>query len=77
MRKFANLLKKEIRELINKQLVISLVFMVALFSMMGGLAKTEAKKAAATQKISLLDLDSSDLSRNVTNQLGSMNFKID
>ena len=47
MRKFANLLKKEIRELINKQLVISLVFMVALFSMMGGLAKTEAKKAAA------------------------------
>ncbi len=76
MRKFTNLLMKEIRDLVNKQLIISLAFMFLLFSMMGGLAKSEAKKAAATQKISLLDLDRSDLSGNLAKQLALMNFKI-
>jgi len=77
MKKFTNLLLKEIRELINKQLIISLVVMVLLFTMMGEMAKSEAKKAAATQKISVLDLDLSELSGNLIGQLGQMNFKID
>ena len=35
MKKFTNLLKKEIRELVTKQLVISLLFTMALFYFIG------------------------------------------
>lgn len=77
MNKFKNLLFKEIRELITKQLVISLVMTMALFYFIGNLAKTEMKKAAATQKISVMDLDRSDLSNALQASLKGANFAID
>jgi ABC-2 type transport system permease protein len=77
MKKFTNLLAKEIRELINKQLILSLVMTLALFYFMGSLAKSEMKKAAAPQNISTLDLDQSALSKGILARLQSMNFKID
>jgi len=76
MKKFTNLLVKEIRELVNKQFVISLLMTMAIFYFIGNLAKTEMKKAAATQKISVLDLDQSDLSRGLTASLKTASFEI-
>jgi ABC-2 type transport system permease protein len=77
MKKFTNLLLKEIRDLVNKQLIISLLMMVAIFYFIGQMAKTEMKKAAGTQKISVMDLDQSDLSRGLAGGLKSANFEIE
>jgi len=77
MKKFTNLLLKEIKELVNKQLIISLVMMMAIFYFVGDLAKTEMKKAAAMQKISVMDLDQSELSRGLTASLKTANFEIE
>jgi ABC-2 type transport system permease protein len=77
MKKFSNLLFKEIKELINKQLVLSLLMMVAIFYFVGQMAKTEMKKAVATQNISVLDLDGSELSQGLTAGLKAANFKIE
>jgi ABC-2 type transport system permease protein len=77
MKKFTNLLFKEIRELVNKQLIMSLVMMMAIFYFIGQMAKTEMKKAAATQKISVMDLDQSDLSRGLASTLKTANFAIE
>lgn len=77
MKKFTNLLFKEIRELITLQLVISLLFTLVLFYFIGQLAKSEAKRAAATQRISALDLDQSTLSRALLDNLRSLNYEIE
>jgi ABC-2 type transport system permease protein len=75
MNKFTHLLKKEIRELVTKQLVISLLFTMALFYFIGGITKQEAKKASGTQKISVLDLDHSALSGSLVAALKSARFE--
>jgi ABC-2 type transport system permease protein len=77
MKRFTNLLAKEIRELITFQLVISLAFTMGLFYFMGELAKKEVKRAEATQKISVLDLDRSDLSKGLLDGLRLVRFEID
>ena len=77
MKKFLNLLKKEIRELITRQLIISLLFTLGLFYFIGQLAKGEVKKAAAAQKISVLDLDHSQFSQELIKGLQSANFNIE
>jgi ABC-2 type transport system permease protein len=76
MKKFTNLLLKEIRELATLQLVISLAFTMGLFYFMGEIAKKEAIRAEATQKISALDLDGSELSKGVLDGLRMARFKI-
>ena len=76
MSKFWNLLKKETKELINAQLIFSLIFTFFLFYLMGTLAQGEMAKAAAPQEIAVLDLDSSELSRGIMNGLSSANFKV-
>jgi ABC-2 type transport system permease protein len=76
MRKFKNLLIKEIRELVTAQLIISLAFTMGLFYFMGELAKGEAKRAEATQKISVLDMDKSELSKGVLNSLRLAKYQI-
>ena len=77
MKKFTNLLLKEIKELVNKQLVLSLLMMMAIFYFIGQMAKTEMKKAAATQKISVMDLDRSELSQGLASALKAANFAIE
>jgi len=77
MKRFTNLLAKEIRELVTLQLVISLAFTMGLFYFMGELAKKEVKRAEATQKISVLDLDRSDLSKGLLDGLRLVKFEID
>jgi ABC-2 type transport system permease protein len=76
MRKFTHLLKKEIRELVTKQLVISLLFTMGLFYFIGGITKQEMRKASGTQKISVLDLDRSNLSRSLLGALAGASFEV-
>lgn len=76
MRKFTHLLAKEIRELVTKQLIISLVFTMALFTFIGNISKKEMKKATGTQKISVYDLDKSDLSRALLGALEKARFEV-
>ena len=63
MKRFSNLLKKEIKELVTKQLIVSLAFTVMLFSFIGKMSKKEVQKAVGTQTISALDLDGTPGSR--------------
>ena len=75
MKKFLNLLFKEIKELINLQLLISLLFTVFLFYFIGQMAKTEMKKAMRTQKIAVLNLDDSPFSEQLIGNLKTANFQ--
>jgi ABC-2 type transport system permease protein len=77
MNKFKNLLMKEIRELLTKQLVASLLMTMGLFYFIGNMAKSEAKKAAASQKIAVLDLDGSEMSAGLLANMRTMNFAVD
>jgi ABC-2 type transport system permease protein len=76
MIKFRNLLFKEIKELITKQFIISIVMMLAIFYFVGAMAKTEAKKAESRRKISVMDLDRSVLSQGITSTLQNAKFDI-
>jgi ABC-2 type transport system permease protein len=76
MKRFTNLLKKEIKELVTKQLVISLAFTVILFNFIGQVSKKEVQKAIGVQTISALDLDGSPGSQALLKGLESARFKI-
>jgi ABC-2 type transport system permease protein len=75
MKKFMNLLLKEVRELITMQLFISLLFTIFLFYFIGQMAKTEMKKATRTQKIAVLNLDNSPFSDQLVGNLKTANFQ--
>lgn len=77
MKKFLNLLRKEIKELVTLQLFISLLFTIGLFYFIGQMAKKEMKKAMMVQKICVLDLDRSPLSKSLLDNLRFMNFQIE
>ena len=77
MNKFTNLLVKEIRDLVNKQLVTSLLMTVLIFYFVGNMAKSEMKRAEATQTISVLDLDQSTLSKGLAAGLKAASFKVE
>ncbi len=77
MKKFTNLLMKEIRELVTAQLVFSLLMMLVLFYFIGNMSKKEVERAAAVQTISALDLDRSAASQAILQGLESANFKIE
>jgi len=76
MKRFANLLRKEIKELVTKQLVVSLVFTVVLFNFIGQVSKKEVQKAVGIQTISALDEDGSEASRALIQGLESARFKV-
>ncbi len=76
MKRFSNLLKKEIKELVTKQLVISLALFVILFSYIGKVTEKEEEKASGIQTISVLNLDGSANSQDLLKRLESARFKI-
>jgi len=76
MKRFLNLLKKEIKELVNVQLVVSLAFTLLLFNFVGQMSRKEVQKAIGVQTISALDLDGSASSQAVLTGLESARFKI-
>jgi len=76
MKRFTNLLKKEIKELVTKQLIFSLAFTVILFNFIGQVSKKEVRKAIGIQTISALDEDGSAASQALLKGLESARFKI-
>jgi ABC-2 type transport system permease protein len=76
MKRFTNLLKKEIKELLTKQLIFSLAFTVILFNFIGQMSKKEVRKAIGIQTISALDEDGSAGSQALLKGLESAQFKI-
>jgi ABC-2 type transport system permease protein len=76
MKRFTNLLKKEIKELVTKQLIFSLAFTVILFNFIGQMSKKEVRKAIGIQTISALDQDGSAASQALLKGLESARFKI-
>jgi ABC-2 type transport system permease protein len=76
MKRFANLLKKEIKELVTKQLIISLAFTILLFNFIGQVSKKEVRKAIGVQTISALDQDGTPASQALLKGLESARFKI-
>jgi len=76
MKKFANLLKKEIKELITRQLIASLILTLVLFYFIGNIARSEMGKVQGVKDIYVLDLDESDLSGEILRNLAFANFRI-
>jgi len=75
MKNFLNIFKKEIRELLTKQLLIGLVFMVVMFIVMGsfiGGIQEEAKEPKPVN-LAILDLNKSEYSKNILNKLTEQN----
>jgi len=77
MKKFSNLLIKEIRELINKQLIFSLIFTLFIFYFIGQMTRVEAKRAETSRRLGVLDLDRSSISRGLLDNLRLVRFEID
>lgn len=77
MKKFTNLLVKEIRELINKQLIISLLFTFFVFYFIGNATRSEARKAETMRSIGVLDLDRSNISRGLVENLRLIRFQVE
>ena len=68
--KFINLLKKELKELINAQMIISLVVVMVLLMAVGRLMTTTINEATkAEYKISLSDRDDTDFTRKMLESL--------
>jgi len=76
MKRFLNLLKKEIKELVNVQLVVSLGATILLFNFIGQMSRKEVQKAIGVQTISALDMDGSAGSQALIKGLESARFKI-
>jgi ABC-2 type transport system permease protein len=74
MKKFTHLLAKEIKELITKQLIISLVFTMALFYFIGNVMKSEVRKVTGKQTIAVFDQDGSELSKSLLGSLQMGNY---
>src|SRR5512136_2658531 len=76
MKRFTNLLKKEIKELVTKQLIFSLLFTIVIFNFIGQVSKKEVQKIIGVQTISALDEDGSASSQALLKGLESARFKI-
>lgn len=77
--KFINLLKKELSELINKQMLISLVFILAIFLLMGNVMKSatnEIVSDAANPKINICDMDDTDFTNEMLSYFRSNGTEI-
>ncbi|HOH85825.1 MAG TPA: ABC transporter permease, partial [Ruminococcus sp.] len=66
--KFINLLKKEISELINAQMILGLVVSLALFWLMGNVMQsvtTEIAEDAKNTNVYICDMDDSDVTHEL------------
>ena len=77
--KFINLLKKELSELINAQMIIGLVVSLSLFWLMGNVMQSVTKELAEDSKntnVYVCDMDDSDLTRELLSKLESDGAKV-
>lgn len=75
--KFLNLLKKELRELINLQMIIGLVVTVVLLMAVGNMMSNVMDDAVSeTGTVNISDKDDTDFTRNIISSLESAGFKV-
>lgn len=79
--KFGNLLKKELRELLTKQAILSMVFTMVLLIVMGqviGGAMQDADNSAeeASKNIALCNQDDSEFTKNMLNNMENTNVTL-
>lgn len=67
--KFGNLLKKELRELITKQAIISMVFTMVLLIIMGQVMGTAMEESFDTSTITLCNQDDSQFTANILKKI--------
>jgi ABC-2 type transport system permease protein len=72
MRKFTALLIKELRELINKQLIASFVIIIFMFQIIGKIGESESKKLEERKEIGLVMLDHGKYSKTIETTLRSI-----
>ncbi|MEO0239704.1 MAG: ABC transporter permease [candidate division WOR-3 bacterium] len=72
MRKFTALLIKELRELINKQLIASFVIIILMFQIIGKIGESESKKLEERKEIGLVMLDEGKYSKTIETTLRSI-----
>ena len=69
MKNFYNILKKEIKELLTKQMILGLVFMIVMFGIMGNFMKGMREKDDELINLAVLDLDKSQYSEDILDKL--------
>lgn len=70
--KFINLLQKELKELINAQMILSLVVILVMLSVMGNVTKNaidDVVKENTNPKINISDLDNTDFTKGIIEAL--------
>lgn len=78
MKNFTNLLKKEIKELLTRQTLIVLIFIVILYGMMGNFISGAKEDIEKPTNLAILDLDRSEYSENILNKLSEQsNIKVE
>ncbi|MDD2889813.1 MAG: ABC transporter permease [bacterium] len=76
MKHFYNIVKKEVAELVTKQLIISLVFMVLFFVSMGKITKS-VEEGSKEIRISILNLDVNPYLQNILSIANKQGIQID
>ena len=71
--KFINLLQKELKELINGQMILSLAVILAMLFIMGNITKSainDVTEEAQNPKINISDRDDTDFTQNLIEEIG-------
>jgi len=80
MKEFLSIFKKEIKELLTKEMIFSLAFMITLFGLMGSFmndAKEQTQEQLLeTTSLAVLNLDNSTYSKEVLSKLEENSIKI-
>lgn len=74
--KFINLLKKELAELVNKNMLLGLVVTVAIFMMLGGIMKTSINEAVDESRnvtINICDRDKTEFTESILEAMEKVN----
>lgn len=77
--KFINLLQKELKELINAQMILSLVVICAMLSLMGNITKSainDVTDEAKNPKINISDRDDTDFTKSLIEVLKSSGAEV-
>lgn len=75
--KFINLLKKELIELINKQMILGIVIIGVLFMIVGQVMEESIEEISKNEyKINLCDMDNTDFTQNILDELTAMGAEI-
>lgn len=71
--KFINLLKKELTELVNKQMVLGIVIMSVMFAIVGQVMETSIDEMSKNEyKVNILNYDETDFTKSIFEEMKQM-----